>query len=107
MKRFEYALRPKRAGVGVPSLAVTVFDPDTEKFSEITARPIALDVTAGSHLDAGDLVGSISGSGTSEIKSRDQGIFQNVTDPWELHDERVNVVALAGVTAVLWCGGGA
>ncbi len=106
VKRFEYALRPKRAGVGIPSLAVTVFDPDTEKFSEITARPIALAVSAGSRLAAGDLVGSISGSETPEIKSREQGIFQNVTDPSELRDERVNVVALAEVTAVMWCGVG-
>jgi hypothetical protein len=106
VKRFDYALRPKRAGVGIPSLAVTVFDPDTEKFSEITAKPIALTVSAGSSLGAGDLVGSISGSGTSEIKSRDQGIFQNVTDPTELRDERVNVVVLAEVTAVVWCGVG-
>ena len=43
VKRFEYALRPKRAGVGIPSLAVTVFNPDTEKFSEIATKPIALD----------------------------------------------------------------
>ena len=106
VKRFEYALRPKRAGVGIPSLAVTVFNPDSEKFSEITAKPIALTVSAGSHLGAGDLVGSISGSGTPEIKSREQGIFQNVTDPRELHDERVNIVALAEVTLGLWFGAG-
>ncbi len=43
VKRFEYALRPKRAGVGIPPLAVTVFNPDTEKFSEIATKPIALD----------------------------------------------------------------
>ena len=98
VKRFEYALRPKRAGVGIPSLAVTVFNPDTEKFSEITTQPIALAVSAAGRLDAGDLVGSLSGSGTQEIKSRAQGIFQNVTDPSELNDERVNVVALAEVT---------
>jgi hypothetical protein len=106
VKRFEYALRPKRAGVEIPSLAVTVFNPDTELFSEIMAKPISLAVSAGSSLGAGDLVGSISGSGTSEIKSREQGIYQNVTDPSELHDERVNVVALAEVTAALWCGVG-
>ena len=106
MKRFEYALRPKRAGVGIPAVAVTVFNPDTETFSEIATRPIALTVSAASRLDAGDLVGSLAGSGTPEIKSRAQGIFQNVTDPSELNDERVNVVALAGVTAGLWCGGG-
>ena len=106
MKRFEYALRPKRAGVGIPPLAVTVFNPDTEKFSEIATKPIALAVSAASRLGAGDLVGSLAGSGTQEIKSRAQGIFQNVTDPSELNDERVNVVALAEVTAGLWCGVG-
>ena len=106
VKRFEYALRPKRAGVGIPSLAVTVFNPDTERFSEIATKPIALAVSAGSRLGAGELVGSISGSGTPEIKSREQGIFQNVTDPSELRDERVNVAALAELTAVLWCGVG-
>ena len=84
VKRFEYALRPKRAGVGIPPLAVTVFNPDTEKFSEIATKPIALAVSAASRLGAGDLVGSLAGSGTPEIKSRAQGIFQNVTDPSEL-----------------------
>ncbi len=106
MKRFEYALRPKRAGVGIPSLAVTVFNPDTEEFAELTTQPIALAVSAASRLDAGDLVGSFSGSGTQEIKTRAQGIFQNVTDPSELNDQRVNVVAMAEVTAGLWCGVG-
>ncbi len=86
VKRFEYALRPKRAGVGIPPLAVTVFNPDTEKFSEIATKPIALAVSAASRLGAGDLVGSLPGSGTPEIKSRAQGIFQNVTDPSELND---------------------
>jgi len=105
-KRFEYALRPKRAGVGIPAVAVTVFNPDTEKFSEIATKPITLDVSAASRLGAGDLVGSLTGSGTTEIKSRTQGIFQNVTDPSELKDERVSVVALAEVTAGMWCGVG-
>jgi hypothetical protein len=105
-KRFEYALRPKRAGVGIPSLAVTVFNPDTEKFSEIATQPIALTVSAAGRLDAGDLVGSVSGSVTQEIKSRAQGIFQNLTDPSELRDERVNVTALAEVTLGLWFGVG-
>ena len=102
-KRFEYALRPKRAGVGIPPLAITVFNPDTEKFSEIATEPIALDVSAGSRVDAGDLIGSLSGTGTPEIKSRAQGIVQNVTDPSELNDERVHVITLAGVAVGMWC----
>ena len=96
----------KRAGVGIPSLAVMVFNPDAETFSELTTQPIALEVSAASRLDAGDLVGSFSGSGTQEIKTREQGIFQNVTDPSELSDQRVNLVAMAEVTAGLWCGVG-
>jgi len=106
VKRFEYALRPKRAGVGIPPVAVTVFNPDTEKFSEIATKPIALTVSAASRLGAGDLIGSLARSGTQEIKSQAQGIFQNVTDPSELTDQRVNVVALAEATAGLWCGVG-
>ncbi len=106
LKRFEYALRPKRAGVEIPALAVTVFNPDTEKFAEIASKPITLAVSAATRVGAGDLVGSLPGSGTQEIKSRAQGIFQNVTDPRALNDERVNVVALAGMMAGLWCGVG-
>src|SRR5439155_476812 len=59
VKQFAYALRPKRAGVKIPALTVTVFDPDTEKFSDVATRPIALTVTAGSHVGAGDLVGNL------------------------------------------------
>jgi hypothetical protein len=102
-KRFEYALRPKRAGVGIPPLAITVFDPDTEKFSEIATKPIVLTVSAASSLGARDLVGSLARMGAPEIKSQAQGIFQNVTDPSELTDQRVNVLALAEVTVGLWC----
>ena len=106
MKRFEYALRPKRAGVGIPALAVTVFNPDAEKYSDLSTQPIALNVSAARSVEAGDLVGSIAASGTPEIKSRAQGIFQNVTDPSELKDQRVNVVALAELALALWCGVG-
>ena len=66
------------------------------------ARPYRKPATSA----AGDLVGSLAGSGTPEIKSQAEGIFQNVTDPSELNDQRVNVVALAEATAGLWCGGG-
>jgi hypothetical protein len=84
-------------------LAVTVFNPDTEKFAEIATRPITLAVSEGSRLGAGELVGSLAGLGTSEIKSREQGVFQNITDPAELRDQNVNVALLAGTAAGTWC----
>ncbi len=102
IKRFAYALRPKRAGVGIPSIGVTVFNPDTEEFEEVSTRPVTLTVSDASRLGAGELVGSLTGSGTQEIKSREQGIFQNVTDPTELRDQNVNVTALVELAAGLW-----
>ncbi|HVA47902.1 MAG TPA: BatD family protein [Pirellulales bacterium] len=103
MKRFAYAMRPSRAGVEIPPLTVTVFDPETESFSEITTQPISLEVSEAGHVDAGDLVGNLTDSGKQEIKSREEGIFQNVTDPSELADQRVDIPALAGVAAGTWC----
>jgi hypothetical protein len=82
---------------------MTVFDPDTEKFSEITTEPIALDVSQASQLNAGELVGAVASSSSPEIKSRSQGIFQNVTDLSEIKDERVNVRTLVLTTLGLWC----
>ena len=106
-KRFEYALRPKRAGVAIPALTVSVFNPDTETFTEIASPSIALDVSAANRMDAADLVGSVAGSATPEIKSRAQGIFQNVIDPAELKDERVNLPAFAALAVGSWLGAGA
>jgi hypothetical protein len=103
VKRFEYAMRPKRANVGIPPVAVTVFNPDTENFSDIKTEPITLNVSDASHVGAGDLVGSLTGAGKDEIKAQTQGIFGNVTDPSELTDQRVNVIALAEVVAGAWC----
>jgi hypothetical protein len=102
VKRFDYALRPKRSGVSIPQVAVSVFNPDNEKFSEVATKPITLAVTAGSRVAAGDLVGALGSSGKNQIQSRAQGIFQSVTDPSEVFDERVNVMALAGVAAGSW-----
>jgi hypothetical protein len=104
VKRFDYALRPKHTGVSIPALAITVFNPETEKFSDVATQPIALSVSTATRLGAGEIVGSLPGTGQSEIKSREQGIFQNVIDTSELRDERVNLPALAGLTAGLWCG---
>ena len=74
-KRFEYALRPKRAGVVVPPLAVTVFNPDAEEFSEIATEAVPLTVSEASQLGAGDLVGSLVGSGKDELRAQVAGDF--------------------------------
>jgi hypothetical protein len=55
---------------------------------------------------AGEIVGLAGGSASQGIKSREQGIFQNVTDPGELRDQSVSVAVLAETTAGVWCGVG-
>jgi hypothetical protein len=102
VKHFEYALRPKRTGVGIPAIAVSVFNPDTERFSDITSPPIDLSVSAASRVNPGDLVGGLKTPGASSIRSQAQGIFQNVTDPSELSDERVDLSVLASIAAGSW-----
>jgi hypothetical protein len=101
-KQFEYALRPKRAGANIPTLAVTVFDPDRETFAELNTRPIPLSVSEATRLGAGDLFGSVAGPGPDTIRAKERGIFQNITDPSQLSDQRVNLPALGAVATGSW-----
>ncbi|MFN0053148.1 MAG: BatD family protein [Planctomycetales bacterium] len=101
-KRFAYALRPRRAEVALPAVAVSVFNPETEKFTEITADPIALEVSGGESVGVGDLVGGVGGSSPQELRSSAQGVYQNVTDPRELSDQRVPVRWLIGAVLAGW-----
>ena len=103
-KRFVYALRPKRAGIGIPSIEASLFDPETEQFSAVSTKPLALEVSEASRLAAGELVGALSGGGNAEIKTREQGIFQNATDPTDLRDQNVDIVKLAELAIAVWGG---
>lgn len=91
IKKFSYGLRPKRAGVSLPALNLTNFDPTTETFTEVSTEPIALEVAEASSLSTDELVGSISPSGDKEIRRSESGIFQNITDPAELRDDHVEL----------------
>lgn len=102
-KKFAYALRPKRANVSIPSLSVATFDPVAESFAEMTTKPISLEVSEASRLTGGDLVGTLPTTGSTEIKTRAQGIYQNITDHTELRDERINLIAWGEAIAGVWC----
>lgn len=102
VKRFAYAMRPKRAGVSLPALSVSTFDPGTAMFSEIATSPIHLEVSEASRITSGDLIGSSSASSTADIKTRTEGIFQNITDPSGLRDERISLVTWGGIAVLAW-----
>lgn len=105
-KRFSYALRPKRANVGVPPLSISTFDPRSEKFKEFATEPILLDVTEAAHLTGGELVGTSPMAQAMEIKTRSEGIFQNITDPTVLRDDRVSLRRWSQVVAGVWLASG-
>ncbi len=102
VKKFAYAMRPKRANVMIPSMTVQTFDPKKEEFLAVETVAIPLDVSAAERVSAVDLIGSMPSAGSSTIKSQSQGIFQNITDPKEVRDERVNVAAWSQSTLGIW-----
>ena len=102
VKKFAYALRPKRADVGIPPLIVSTFDLQSEDFVETQTAAIQLEVSEAARVTGGDLVGNMPATTSTTIKSRSQGIFQNVTDPAELRDERIDVIAYGKASAGVW-----
>ena len=106
IKRFAYALRPKRAGVGIPPLEVVTFNPQTEEFQTSTIPAIPLEVAEADRLTSGELVGTRSMSGSATIKSRAEGIFQNVIDPSELRDQRTSLIEWVKAVVGVWCAAG-
>jgi BatD DUF11 like domain len=89
IKRFSYAMRPKNAQASIPKLVLTSFDPKTESFVDTTTNAISLDVIEGAAIKSGDLVGAIPMTNSNEIKTRSEGIYQNVTDPTQLKNQHV------------------
>ena len=103
IKKFAYGLRPKHAGVSLPSLTLTNFDPTTEAFAEVSTEPIALEVGEASSLSTDELVGAISPSGNKEIRKSDSGIFQNITDLADLQNNHVGLTNWLPIVGGLWC----
>ncbi len=102
-KKFAYGLRAKRAGVTIPALSLSMFDPTSEKFSSVTTDPIAIDVSEASSIASGDLVGSIGTSkSVADIKMRAEGIYHNITDVTQIRNERVDLLEGLKWIAGLW-----
>jgi len=106
-KLFSFALRPKRAGVTIPAMPMSTFDPISESFKTIQTEPIALEVTEAATLNAGELVGSVGASKSgAEIKTRAEGIFQNITETSQLRNEQIDFAQWMKGIAGLWIGAG-
>lgn len=53
-------------------------------------------------VSSGDLIGSRPSTSSTEIKSRAEGIFQNLTDPTQVYDEHVNIGTWIIATGLVW-----
>ncbi len=105
VKEFIYVMRPKRAEANIPALSFSTFDPVNETFREVSTQPIALEVSGSVGLNSGDLVGTISPT-SSSLKSRSEGIFQNITDPDLVRDESVGWYSWGQAIAGSWIASG-
>ena len=108
--RFTYGLRPQKAGIEqFPSIPLSYFDVETERYVTLTTEPIPVQVIKTDHLSDDQIVsaGGGSSSAESEIEARQEGIFANIADPGEVHDERVRperwLLALVGMAGVYAC----
>ncbi len=101
-KKFGYAIRPKRPGVSVPPIILSTFDPIEQKFVEITTQPIALEVAEASQVGSAELVGAMAKGSSNEIKMSSKGIFQNITNPEQLRDERFSLVRTLQAVVGVW-----
>lgn len=102
VKRFAYGLRARKAAPGIPPLTAAVFDPETGSFTELTTPPVKLALTETAQLNAGELVGTLPGSQPYELRSRQEGLFQNVGDVAELGDQRVRPLFCLAAVAAMW-----
>ena len=108
--RFTYGLRPQAADIGeFPSIPLSYFDVETERYVTLETEPIPVQIMKTDHLSDDQIVsaGRGSSSAESEIESRPEGIFANITDPGEVRNERVRperwLLALVGMAGFYAC----
>jgi len=91
-RRFTYTVRPKHAGVTeIPSIPISYFDTDEEKFVTLQSEPLAIVVSEADRLTDGDIaMATTPRTATSDIEVSQNGIFANVTDLSQLRNETVH-----------------
>jgi len=102
VKSYTYTLRPKKAGVVIPPITVSVFEPKTEKFEELASNSIALNVTDAAQLRADEVISGAPISAGRSVGERGSGIFQNVADPTEIGRPALSAALYIELVAGLW-----
>ncbi|MBC8353632.1 MAG: BatD family protein [Planctomycetes bacterium] len=108
LRLFTYSLRPKNIETSeVPPIPISYFDVEQEKFVTLRTEPISIAVTRSDQLDNDEIAMSVpTVTDDTNIESRAEGIFANVTDLRELRNERVHpdrwFLTLGGLTGLFF-----
>ncbi|MEX0818168.1 MAG: BatD family protein [Pirellulaceae bacterium] len=92
LRLFTYSLRPKSVATSeVPPIPISYFDVEQETFVTLQTDPISLAVTEADRLASGEIaMATPKRAESTNIESRAEGIFANVTDLRQLRDEAVH-----------------
>jgi len=107
--RFTYTLRPLNEAIkDFPSIPGAYFDVEADRYVTLQTEPIPVQVEKGAVLAEGQIVGpSVVARQTDEPEVRREGLYANVTDPSEFHDESIRtkywVVGVAGLGGLYGC----
>jgi hypothetical protein len=92
VSRFTYSLRPLETAIeAFPSVPVSYFDVESERYVTLRTDPIPIEVTAAERLSDDQIVATpgTASENRRDLETRREGVFANVTDPRALRDESV------------------
>jgi len=92
VSRFTYSLRPLEAAIEeFPSVAVSYFDVESERYVTLRTDPIPIAVTVAERLSDDQIVATPGAAPENrrDLETRREGVFANVTDLRALRDESV------------------
>lgn len=89
---FTYSLRPLEMGdEPFPAIPVSYFDVEADRYVTIETKPIEISIGKAEKLSNRQIIAGrrSGGGGRSQIESRREGIFANITDLAVVHDDSV------------------
>lgn len=80
VKSFSYVLRPKKSGVSIPPVSVSVYNTDSEKFETLASNAVALNVADAPQLRPDELISGAPLNSGHKITGHEKGVFQNIAE---------------------------
>lgn len=107
MKRFKYALRPKKPGVSIPSLTISYYDTARDSFAQAASQPVALEVSAATAAGQAEIFAPMRNgaeAAATDLKRATGGIYRNLADPGPLSGRQDDTLWFAALPAGLGVG---